>query len=52
MRIWVKPFVAWIWFGCMFMGLGGMWAVTDRRYRSRATQGATEATGTAAAAAR
>jgi cytochrome c-type biogenesis protein CcmF len=37
-RIWVKPFVSWIWFGCLLMGLGGMWAVTDRRYRARATQ--------------
>jgi len=37
-RIWVKPFVSWIWFGCLMMGLGGMLAVTDRRYRVRATQ--------------
>jgi cytochrome c-type biogenesis protein CcmF len=37
-RIWVKPFVAWIWIGCVFMGLGGMLAITDRRYRSRATR--------------
>ena len=37
-RIWVKPFVSWIWFGCLLMGLGGLLAVTDRRYRARATQ--------------
>ena len=37
-RIWVKPFVSWIWFGCLLMGLGGVLAVTDRRYRVRATQ--------------
>jgi cytochrome c-type biogenesis protein CcmF len=37
-RIWVKPFVAWIWFGCLLMGLGGMWAVTDRRYRIKNAQ--------------
>ncbi len=37
-RIWVKPFVAWIWVGCLFMGLGGMFAVTDRRYRMRVTR--------------
>jgi cytochrome c-type biogenesis protein CcmF len=48
-RIWVKPFVAWIWFGCLFMGLGGMWAITDRRYRARATRDATEGTGSAVA---
>ena len=34
-RIWVKPFVSWIWAGCLLMGLGGVLAVTDRRYRSR-----------------
>jgi cytochrome c-type biogenesis protein CcmF len=36
-RIWVKPFVSWIWVGCLLMGLGGVLAVTDRRYRSRST---------------
>ena len=51
-RIWVKPFVSWIWVGCLFMGLGGMWAVTDRRYRARATSASTEPAGTAATAAR
>jgi cytochrome c-type biogenesis protein CcmF len=35
-RIWVKPFVSWVWFGCLLMGLGGILAVTDRRYRARA----------------
>ncbi len=34
-RIWVKPFVSWVWAGCLLMGLGGVLAVTDRRYRSR-----------------
>jgi cytochrome c-type biogenesis protein CcmF len=37
-RIWIKPFVSWIWVGCLMMGLGGLWAVTDRRYRARRTQ--------------
>jgi cytochrome c-type biogenesis protein CcmF len=37
-RIWVKPYVTWIWFGCMFMGLGGIWAITDKRYRQRVTR--------------
>ncbi len=51
-RIWVKPFVAWIWFGCLFMGLGGMWAITDRRYRNRATRDAPEGIGGGVSAAR
>jgi cytochrome c-type biogenesis protein CcmF len=36
-RIWVKPFVSWIWFGCLMMGLGGLLAVADKRYRVRAS---------------
>jgi cytochrome c-type biogenesis protein CcmF len=41
-RVYVKPFIDWIWYGCIFMGLGGLLAVTDRRYRAKvpATQGA------------
>ncbi|MGO4392172.1 heme lyase CcmF/NrfE family subunit [Variovorax sp. M-6] len=33
MRIHVKPFMAWIWAGCLLMALGGLLAATDRRYR-------------------
>ena len=32
-RVWYKPFVAWIWIGCVLMALGGLLAATDRRYR-------------------
>ena len=32
-RIYVKPFINWIWFGCMLMAAGGLIAATDRRYR-------------------
>ena len=32
-RIHHKPFVNWIWIGCVLMALGGLLAVTDRRYR-------------------
>jgi len=32
-RIYVKPFVDWIWGGFFVMALGGLLAVTDRRYR-------------------
>jgi cytochrome c-type biogenesis protein CcmF len=33
LRIHVKPFMAWIWAGCLLMALGGALAATDRRYR-------------------
>ncbi len=33
MRIYYKPFVRWIWLGAFMMGIGGVLAVTDRRYR-------------------
>ncbi|NOZ54837.1 MAG: heme lyase CcmF/NrfE family subunit [Gammaproteobacteria bacterium] len=32
-RIYYKPFVDWIWGGTFIMALGGLLAVTDRRYR-------------------
>jgi cytochrome c-type biogenesis protein CcmF len=34
-RVYYKPFVAWIWAGCVLMALGGLLAVLDRRYRRR-----------------
>jgi cytochrome c-type biogenesis protein CcmF len=34
-RIYVKPFIDWIWGGCLLMALGGLLAVTDRRYRRK-----------------
>ncbi|CAG4888242.1 heme lyase CcmF/NrfE family subunit [Paraburkholderia saeva] len=33
MRIHIKPFVSWIWAGCLLMALGGALAASDRRYR-------------------
>ena len=38
-RVYYKPFVDWIWGGCVLMALGGLLAMLDRRYRvkSRAT---------------
>jgi cytochrome c-type biogenesis protein CcmF len=33
-RIYVKPFVRWIWLGALFMMLGGLVAATDRRFRT------------------
>ncbi|HUQ24972.1 MAG TPA: heme lyase CcmF/NrfE family subunit [Burkholderiales bacterium] len=32
-RVQVKPFVDWIWMGCLIMALGGLLAASDRRYR-------------------
>ena len=32
-RVYVKPFVRWIWFGCLMMAFGGALAVADKRYR-------------------
>ena len=32
-RIYYKPFVDWIWIGCILMALGGLLAISDRRYR-------------------
>ena len=32
-RVYYKPFVTWIWGGAFLMALGGIIAVTDRRYR-------------------
>ena len=32
-RVYHKPFVTWIWFGCILMALGGALAIADRRYR-------------------
>ena len=38
-RVYFKPFVDWIWVGCLIMALGGLFAVMDRRYRiARRTQ--------------
>ncbi|QFY90241.1 heme lyase CcmF/NrfE family subunit [Magnetovirga frankeli] len=34
-RIYHKPFIRWIWLGCLVMSFGGLLAATDRRYRSR-----------------
>jgi cytochrome c-type biogenesis protein CcmF len=45
-RIYVKPFVRWIWLGGLFMMLGGFVAAADRRFRAlpeRATEPASSA---------
>ncbi len=40
-RVYYKPFVDWIWGGCVLMALGGLFALLDRRYRVKARAGAT-----------
>lgn len=40
-RVYVKPFVDWIWGGCLLMALGGALAASDRRYRAKQTRDAT-----------
>jgi cytochrome c-type biogenesis protein CcmF len=42
MRLYVKPFVNWIWGGCLLMAIGGFLAVADRRYRVTSRHHATQ----------
>ena len=51
LRLYHKPFVRWIWIGGLFMGLGGLLAATDRRYRREARRVRVTADGMAGAAA-
>ncbi|OGB31971.1 MAG: c-type cytochrome biogenesis protein CcmF [Burkholderiales bacterium RIFCSPLOWO2_12_FULL_61_40] len=41
MRVYHKPFITWIWGGCVLMALGGAMAALDRRYRRKSTAPAT-----------
>lgn len=34
-RIYSKPFINWIWWGCCMMALGGVLSLFDRRYRNK-----------------
>ena len=34
-RVYVKPFINWVWGGCLLMAGGGLLAVMDRRYRRK-----------------
>ena len=44
-RVHIKPFVRWIWLGSIFMGLGGLLAIMDKRYRQRRKQKASKSVG-------
>ncbi|MDR0247085.1 MAG: heme lyase CcmF/NrfE family subunit [Burkholderiales bacterium] len=39
-RVYHKPFVTWIWYGSILMTLGGLLAISDRRYRVSARRDA------------
>ncbi|MGL4996412.1 MAG: cytochrome c-type biogenesis CcmF C-terminal domain-containing protein, partial [Deefgea sp.] len=34
-RVHYKPLVGWIWYGCVLMALGGLIALSDKRYRQK-----------------
>ncbi|MDN3919146.1 heme lyase CcmF/NrfE family subunit [Roseateles violae] len=38
LRLQIKPFIGWIWVGCLVMMAGGALAASDRRYRQRRAQ--------------
>jgi cytochrome c-type biogenesis protein CcmF len=50
MRVYYKPFVSWIWGGCLLMALGGALAALDRRYRKKVAARAVAAVADGAAA--
>lgn len=35
MRLQVKPYMRWVWLGAIFMSLGGVLAMMDKRYRAK-----------------
>ena len=44
-RVYYKPFVTWVWGGCILMAMGGLLALSDRRYRVAAQRQTTVAKG-------
>jgi cytochrome c-type biogenesis protein CcmF len=49
-RVHVKPFVRWIWFGGLITALGGVLAAADKRYRVKVKSKVRDALGLAEAA--
>ncbi|MCP5206579.1 MAG: heme lyase CcmF/NrfE family subunit [Hahellaceae bacterium] len=41
MRFQYKPYVRWLWLGAIFMSVGGVLAILDRRYRLKVKRSAT-----------
>jgi cytochrome c-type biogenesis protein CcmF len=52
MRLQYKPMVRFIWFGALVMSIGGLIAITDRRYRRRRVTGDEKVRGPGTVAAR
>jgi len=50
-RLYHKPFIRWIWLGCIIMAIGGVLSASDRRYRIMARRRVVEAASAEAAAA-
>ena len=48
-RAYYKPYVDWIWIGCLFMALGGLVAMSDKRYRLKRKQAVAARVGVARA---
>ena len=46
-RLYHKPYIGWIWGGCLLMAFGGLLAAIDRRYRVRTRAAATQTTSVA-----
>ena len=42
-RLYYKPYIGWIWGGCLLMAFGGLLAAIDRRYRVRVRAGPPQA---------
>lgn len=38
LRLYYKPFIRWIWLGGVFMALGGLLCILDKRYRIRVNE--------------
>ncbi len=48
LRLYTKPFIRWIWLGCLIMAIGGLTAASDKRYRLQARREARIGAGSAA----
>jgi cytochrome c-type biogenesis protein CcmF len=52
-RVYYKPFISWVWIGCLLMAIGGAMTLFDKRYRKiNLQQTATASAGPAKAASR
>ncbi|HEY9151192.1 MAG TPA: heme lyase CcmF/NrfE family subunit [Gammaproteobacteria bacterium] len=45
-RVYYKPYMTWMWSGCLLMVFGGLLAAADRRYRLASTRRVAPAVGT------